>query len=310
MLLPAVLAGALVVAACGEAEPGAVTVSIEGSVSSLVTTVPESTTTTAAVESTTTTVPGVDPGACVGPGETLIIALVEDVQPRGPCPVSTTGSIRFSNLTDQEATVQWGSRQLVIAPQRSVVPPESVGEVLSPGLHAFVTSVEPSPTVLVSSPEEGFGSAQVSLRSFGGVRPGQRISEVEKAVGASIVVPDRQSSCVVGWLAGDAHSPRLVLQGGGGDPLLVRADATTNRQRTLSGVGIGSTADEVRTTYGDQITETDIGDGLRLTFEPNESIDVNYRLVFDVGPDGAGDDRVVAMRIGRLGAVENPEPCG
>ena len=51
-----------------------------------------------------------------------------------------------------------------------------------------------------------------------------------------------------------------------------RADATTDRQRTLSGVGIGSTADEVRTTYGDRVTEEVAGDGVRLTFEPNESI--------------------------------------
>ncbi|MGI9610025.1 MAG: hypothetical protein ACR2NL_06995 [Acidimicrobiia bacterium] len=304
-LLPALVALVLLSAGCGETEPGEVVVRVEGSVSSLVTTTPEATTTTTPGERTTTSVPGVDAGPCPPPGEVVIVALVNDVQPPAPCPVGTEGSIRFSNLTEEDVTVEWGGRQIRIAPQRSAVPPERVGEVLSPGLHAFVTSIESTPTVLVAAPETGFGSAQVGLRSFGGIRPGQRLTEVEDAIGLSIVVADRGAECSLGWVAGDPHSPILALAADQENPLVLRADAITSTQRTLSDVGIGTPVVDLKDTYGDQLRE--MGEG-RFAFEPNESIDANYRLIFDTDTVGT-EHQVVAMRIGRLGEVERTETC-
>ncbi|MFW2382191.1 MAG: hypothetical protein ACN4GZ_10565 [Acidimicrobiales bacterium] len=304
-LLPVLVALVLVAVGCGETEPGAVVIRVEGSVSSLVTTTPEATTTTTPGERTTTSLPGVDPGPCPPPGEVVIVALVDEVQPPDPCPVSTEGSIRFSNLTEAEVTVEWAGRQIRIAPQRSAVPPERVGEVLSPGLHAFVTSIEATPTVLVAAPETGFGSAQVGLRSFGGIRPGQRVTEVEEAIGLSIVVAERGAECTLGWVAGDPHSPVLALAADQENPLVLRAEAITSTQRTLSDVGIGTPVEDLKATYGDQLR--DMGEG-RFAFEPNESIDANYRLIFDTDSVGS-EQQVVAMRIGRLGEVERADSC-
>jgi hypothetical protein len=299
----------LLAIACASTTPGEVTVSVQGTVSSLVTTVPETTTSTASEQATTTSLPGADPGLCTPPGEILIVPLVEDVQEQNPCGISTAGMIRFSNLTDTDVTVQWGARELEIAPQRSVVPPELVGEVLSPGLHAFETSLESTPTVYVYAPGEGFGAAQVSLRSFGGIRPGQRITDAEADIGAGIVVHERGATCTLGWVAGDPHSPLLALDATEENPLILRAQATTPGQRTLSDVGIGSTAEDLRTAYGDQLTERTLGDQIQLTFEPNEAVDANFRLVFDAETAEDGQSRVVAMRIGRVGEVERSTPC-
>ncbi|NNF53611.1 MAG: hypothetical protein HKN03_04120, partial [Acidimicrobiales bacterium] len=207
--LPIAAAILLLGLACTPPEEGQIVVSINGSVSSLVTTIPEATTTTAPEEQTTTTLPGADPGPCGPPGAILIVPLVEDIQAQSPCAVSTTGMIRFANLTDADVTVEWGIRELRVPPQRSVVPPETVGEVLTPGLHAFATSLDSVPTILIAAPEENFGSATVSLRSFGGVRPGQRVSEAEDALGLPIVVMMRDARCSLGWIAGDPHSPIL-----------------------------------------------------------------------------------------------------
>ncbi|NNE94423.1 MAG: hypothetical protein HKN24_00145, partial [Acidimicrobiales bacterium] len=194
-LLRASIALAMLCAGCGQSDPGEIVVRVEGSVSSLVTTTPEATTTTVAGAQTTTSLPGVDPGPCPEPGGTVIVALVDGVDAPAPCPVSTQGSVRFSNLTGETVTVEWAGRKIEIAPQRSAVPPEKVGEVLSPGLHAFVTSIEQTPTIRVAAPESGFGSARVGLRSFGGIRPGQRVTEVESAIGASIVIAERGAEC-------------------------------------------------------------------------------------------------------------------
>jgi hypothetical protein len=304
-LLLAVVASVLLSAGCGETEPGEVVVRVEGSVSSLVTTTPESTTTTTPGEQTTTSLPGVDPGPCPPPGETVIVALIDQLQPPAPCPVSTEGSLRFSNLTDEVVTVEWAGRQIEIAPQRSAVPPERVGEVLSPGLHAFVTSIEATPTVMVTASDTGFGRAQVALRSFGGIRPGQRVTEVESAIGRSIVIADRGAACSLGWVAGDPHSPILAMAADQENPLVLRAEATTRTQRTLSDAGIGTPVSVLEVTYGDQLRDTGGG---RLAFEPNESIDANYRLIFET-ETVEGEEQVVAMRIGRLGEVERSQTC-
>ncbi len=309
-MLPIAAIILLALTACTPPEEGQIVVSINGSVSSLVTTIPEATTTTTPEQQTTTTVPGADPGACSAPGEIVIVPLVEDIQAQSPCAVSTTGMIRFSNLTDTDVTVEWGTRELRVPPQRSVVPPETVGEVLTPGLHAFVTSLDSVPTILIAAPEESFGSATVSLRSFGGVRPGQRVSEAEDALGLPIVVMTRGAKCSLGWIAGDPHSPLLSLAAAEADPMILRAAATTRNQLTISNVGIGSTADAVRAAYGNQLVErvdpdTDL---TQLVFEPNEAVDANYRLIFDLGTEN-GESTVAAMRIGKIGEVERPEPC-
>ncbi len=301
---------ALLAAACTAPQPGEITVSVNGSVSSLVTTVPPRTTTTAAEQRTTTSLPGSEPGACAAPGETLIVALVENVAEAAPCAVSTTGRIRFSNLTDDEVTVEWGNEELRIAAQRSILPPETVGEVLSPGLHAFVTSLDSVPTVLIAAPEEGFGSAVVGLRSFGGVRPGQRLSEAEEALALPIAVVARGESCTLGWIAGDPHSPLLSIDTTDEDPLILRAAATSANQLTLSNVGIGTPETVVREVYGSRLTAGPNPDPASpmLVFEPNESVDANYRLIFDLGTVD-GESVVTAMRIGRLGDVERSTPC-
>ncbi len=304
MLSRAAVVGLLAVGClgCSTAEPGEVLVRVEGSVSSLVTTVPEATTTTEPGIQTTTSLPGRDVGSCPEPGGIVEVPLATESGTSDPCAVSTGGQIRFTNASDVVVTVEWGDQQLRVDPQDSAVPTETVGEVLTPGLHAFVTSGVATPTVLVAAPDEGFGVAQVGLRSFGGLRPGQRVTEVEESVGVSIVIASRGAACSLGWVAGDPHSPLLALDATDEDPLILRADATTPGQLTLSQVGIGSELADLQAAYGEQLAENPADD--TYVFQPNESIDANYRLVFEVQ-----SNLVTAMRIGRLGEVERSEVC-
>ncbi|NNF54607.1 MAG: hypothetical protein HKN03_09215 [Acidimicrobiales bacterium] len=136
------------------------------------------------------------------------------------------------------------------------------------------------------------------------------MSEAEDALGLPIVVMMRDARCSLGWIAGDPHSPILALAANDADPVILRAEATTRNQLTISNVGIGSTADAVRAAYGDQLVEKiDPDTGLtQLVFEPNEAVDANYRLVFDLETEN-GESTVAAMRIGQIGEVERTEPC-
>ena len=142
------------------------------------------------------------------------------------------------------------------------------------------------------------------------MRPGQRLSEAEEALGLPIAVVARGESCTLGWIAGDPHSPLLSLDSTDEDPLILRAAATSANQLTLSNVGIGTPETVIREVYGTRLTAGPNPDPTSpmLVFEPNESVDANYRLIFDLGTVG-GESVVTAMRIGRLGDVERSTPC-
>jgi hypothetical protein len=88
---------------------------------------------------------------------------------------------------------------------------------------------------------------------------------------------------------------------------VARVDVYQGRIRTRSGVGIGTTEQDVMDTYPGQIEvsahpydET----GHYLTFVPRDASDTAYRLIFET--DG---QVVTSFRSGRLPEVEWIEGC-
>ncbi len=92
------------------------------------------------------------------------------------------------------------------------------------------------------------------------------------------------------------------------DGEVVRIDVSDSSVRTLSGIGVGSTADDVYAAYGDQIVASPhpyLGDeGQYLTFVPRDEADAQYRLIFETG-----DDVVIAFRTGVMPEVDWIEGC-
>ncbi len=89
---------------------------------------------------------------------------------------------------------------------------------------------------------------------------------------------------------------------------VVRIDVSDDTVQTLSGIGVGSTADDVYAAYGDQIEASPhpyLGDqGQYLTFVPRDAADADYRLIFETS-----DGVVISFRTGVLPEVEWIEGC-
>ena len=85
----------------------------------------------------------------------------------------------------------------------------------------------------------------------------------------------------------------MMIDGG-----VERVEITTELITTRSGAGVGSTADELRTLWGDLLDESDPA---LLQFVPQDEEDANFRIMFTM-VDGA----VESYRAGRLPIVEYP----
>lgn len=85
-----------------------------------------------------------------------------------------------------------------------------------------------------------------------------------------------------------------------------RVDIVDGPITTRSGIGIGTTAEHLVATFGDQIEREVIdADTVNFVFVPNDASDADFRVVFTV-EDGA----VTTYRSGRLPMVLQDSPCG
>ena len=75
---------------------------------------------------------------------------------------------------------------------------------------------------------------------------------------------------------------------------------------TRSGIGIGSTADNLTTVYPENIqTANDaVLDGEAMAFVPNDDFDADFRIYFEIE-----DDQVARYRLGVKPAVDHVRGC-
>lgn len=158
-------------------------------------------------------------------------------------------------------------------------------------------------TVFVPDLTEPAAGWLASLRGVGPFRIGMSVEEAEAATG--IVLEELDDN--------DPACSYLVLDPGTGlaDQLrfMVRADEITRIDvdgplvKTISGMGVGNTSDEVLGIYAEAIVVSpgDSGEANHdyLTFIPSDAADLDYRLRFE-----AIDGIVTTYRVGQLPEVE------
>lgn len=303
------MATLLALSACGSVDESGLLVEVRGSAETVTSSPPEATTsTTPPQDGASEGLPGSDPDGCGAPGPehtVFLVALTDEEVP--VCKVGEHQRLRFFNLTDGDVTVRWAGNNLVVPSDSSKADPTAIGSVIEPGLYRVQASPIEGPQIQLVEKEAGFGAAQIGLRSFGSLRPGQTLSEAEEVLGGSITVQSRAdlSTCSSAWVTGDPYSPLISLEGDPIDPTITRVEATAQGQLTFSGIGLGSTVDEARNAYGDNLVTAPITGGIeRLTFEPDGSDNQSFRLILDTK-----QEVVTSLRIGRLGSVENQKPC-
>jgi hypothetical protein len=160
--------------------------------------------------------------------------------------------------------------------------------------------------VTLGAPFEAAG-ARLLLRGLGAFRIGMSLDAVREAIGdrgASLegLEPDSVDDC--SYLRSRALPAGVGLMFMHGR--LVRIDIREGDTRTASGIGIGSTEDDVRRAYG-----------RRITSEPHKYIDGHYLIYTPVDTRDGGlamrfetDGRVVLnYRTGRRDAVRLVEGC-
>ena len=85
-----------------------------------------------------------------------------------------------------------------------------------------------------------------------------------------------------------------------------RVDIVEGPITTRSGLGIGTTAETLVATFGDQIEREVVdADTVNFVFVPRDASDADFRVVFTV-EDGA----VTTFRSGRLPMILQDSPCG
>lgn len=196
--------------------------------------------------------------------------------------------------------------------ERTEVPPAAGAE--RPGTTAIpptvpTTLAPPPPTTAtpttVQAPGPGLTvESPVVINGMGGVAVGMTVEEASSAARIDLVVQDDYGfpDCYYVVPAEGPSGVSFMVTGG----TVARVDIDIAGMTTRSGVGIGSSADEVRSTYPGQIVASPhtYTDGEYLTFVPRDAADADMRIVFET--KGAA---VTRYRAGRLPEVEYVEGC-
>ena len=141
----------------------------------------------------------------------------------------------------------------------------------------------------------------ISTVGLGEVTFGMTVAQAQAAAGTDLINCAPTSDC---YRVTPAQGPEgisfLVT-----DNTIERVDIVAGPLTTRSGIGIGSTEDEIINLFGDRI-ETQINDdsSVDLIFVPQDDSDAEFRVIFTVR-DGA----VETFRSGRIPQVTVQNPC-
>lgn len=156
----------------------------------------------------------------------------------------------------------------------------------------------------------------VSIGGLGPVKLGMTIQEAANAAQVSFVVAPLTQSAVCQYYLPENYDPVKAKRTAPIDGIglmvvndqVIRIDIWPGSTvKTRSGIGIGSTAEEVEATYDEQIEVTvhPYTDGSYLTLTPDASGSNLYSLVFETDKEG----QVTQFRTGQVPAVTWPEGC-
>ncbi|NEQ54229.1 MAG: hypothetical protein F6K11_29555 [Leptolyngbya sp. SIO3F4] len=156
----------------------------------------------------------------------------------------------------------------------------------------------------------------VSIGGLGPVRLGMTIQEAANAAQVSFVVAPLTQSAVCQYYLPENYDPEKAKRTAPIDGIglmvvndqVIRIDIWPGSPvKTRSGVGIGSTVEDVEAAYDEQIEVTPhpYTEGSYLTLTPDASGSNLYSLVFETDKEG----QVTQFRAGQIPAVTWPEGC-
>ncbi len=214
------------------------------------------------------------------------------------------------NQTSEAVELTWDDSTVSIEVGEVFQPVGAVSDYLDVGVHRIQTNRSPMTIEVVDPERSRFTDQPLLLRKWADIRPGDSVADAESRLGIQIVVPMDESGtddefCEYGFVEGDPYSPGIMIHEG---TRIVRLDAYAPQHQTASGIRIGSTTDDVLSTYQGKIERRPheyVSDGEYLVFVPVDAVDADYRVVFETNDEGI----VTTFRNGLAGPVSWIEGC-
>jgi hypothetical protein len=238
----------------------------------------------------------------IGPGPWQVV-IDGATPPATPCvAVASHHTIDFVNTTPESVAFDLAGISVAIDPSTNFVT-EPAGTFLQPDLTLLNATPHPVAGVWLRDPGQNTLAGQlIGLSSFGPLAIGASFDGASASIDAGL--NPGQGSCYITSIQGDPYSPLLTVV----DGTVAVIRVFTPGQLTRSEIGIGSTEDDVRAAYGEQIESLPSPDGnaerTLLVFVPNDEADQQYRLAFTVE-----NGTVVSIRNGLTDAVLNTPGC-
>lgn len=132
----------------------------------------------------------------------------------------------------------------------------------------------------------------VSLRTVGPARIGSTIAEFRRAMGSNLAPGTIARDC--GYASTRDEEISFYTRNG----RVAQASVYGGNARTRSGIGLGSSVDDLRRAYPGRLTDGGMGpegQGHDYVYVPQDTADQNYRIVFTVD-----EGRVTALDVGTL----------
>lgn len=141
----------------------------------------------------------------------------------------------------------------------------------------------------------------ISTVGLGEVTFGMTVAQAQAAAGTDLINCAPTSDCYRVTLAQGPEGISFLVT----NNTIERVDIVAGPLTTRSGIGIGSTEDEIINLFGDQIeTQTNDDGSVDLIFVPRDDSDAEFRVIFTIR-DGA----VETFRSGRIPQVTVQNPC-
>lgn len=166
-----------------------------------------------------------------------------------------------------------------------------------PSLVGATTSLAPAPPEL-STPKITDASP-VSTVGIGGLTFGLTVPQAQAAIGMRLLTETGQAPSGECYYVKPEKGPEGVFFMIS-KSTVERVDIRSGNVKTRSGLGIGTTVEQLKTALKDQLQQS----GTTYTFVPTSANDANYRIIFET--DGT---KVTWFRAGKLGLVTNPTGC-
>lgn len=171
------------------------------------------------------------------------------------------------------------------------------------------TTSTTQPTTTTTAPLPSLDEqSDLTLHALGPVVFGMTVGEAEKVSGLAFegeLDPSISENCYYAT-AGDTMTGVSFMVF---DDLIQRIEIEApSPLHTRSGIGVGSTRDDLLETYPDNIQTTNeaVLDGEAMGFVPNDDDDADYRIFFELDEDGV----ITKIRAGIKPVVDFVEGCG